>query len=104
MTAKHSKALNSQFERDENIYINPKSKIIMLSWVEKNLKIVDEDREKKKNRSCNNTNCDNINYDNNTKAKIVFDEKIPKNIIFSKGGIIINRFLKCKGKDAYYER
>ncbi|GAB6044739.1 molybdopterin-dependent oxidoreductase [Caminibacter profundus] len=75
VTAKHSKALNSQFERDENIYINPKSKNIMLRWVK-----------------------ENIGMD-----KIVFDENIPENIVFAKGGAIINKFLKSKGENAYYE-
>ncbi len=75
ITAKHSKALNSQFQRDENIYINPNSKIIMLSWVEKNIGI----------------------------DKVKFNEEIPENVIYAKGGSIINRFLKAKGENAYYE-
>jgi len=75
VTAKETKALNSQFERDENVYINPKSKNIMLMWVK-----------------------ENIGMD-----KIVFDENIPENIVFAKGGAIINKFLKAKGENAYYE-
>ena len=75
VTAKYSKALNSQFQRDENIYINPKSKIIMLSWVKKNIKT----------------------------DKIKFNKNIPENTVFSKGGSIINEFLKADGKNAYYE-
>jgi anaerobic selenocysteine-containing dehydrogenase len=76
VTAKHDKALNSQFQRDENIYINPNSNNIMLNWVK-----------------------ENVNTD-----KVIFNEKIPKNIIFAKGGSIINEFLTCKGFNAYYEK
>jgi len=75
VTAKHDKALNSQFIRDKNIYINPKSNNIMLNFVRKNF---DE-------------------------SIIVYNEKIPKNIIYSKGGVTINEVLKAKGENAYYE-
>ncbi len=74
VTAKHSKALNSQFQRDENIYINPKSKDIMLNWVRKNI----------------------------NEKRVKYSEDIPKNVIFAKGGSIINKFLKAKGENAYY--
>jgi len=76
VTVKHNKALNSQFQRDENVYINPNSKNIMLNWIKEN---IDED-------------------------KIKFSEDIPENVIFSKGGSIINEFIKCNGENAYYER
>ena len=75
VTAKEAKALNSQFQRDENIYINSKSKNIMLNWIKKNIGI----------------------------NRVKFSEDIPANIIFAKGGRIINNFLKSKGKNAYYE-
>ncbi len=76
VTAKEIKALNSQFQRDENIYINPKSNNIMLNWVKKNI----------------------------VQEKVKFSEDIPKNVVFAKGGSIINKFLKAKGENAYYER
>jgi len=76
VTAKHSKGLNSQFERDDNIYVNPKSKNIMLNWIKNNV------------------------GDN----KIKFSKDIPENIIYIKGGSVINKFLKADGKNAYYER
>ena len=76
VTAKAPKALNSQFQRDENIYINPKSKNIMLNWVRKNIEL----------------------------DKIKYSEDIPADVIFSRGGSIINKFLKSKGENAYYER
>ncbi len=76
VTAKHSKALNSQFQRDENVYINPKSKIIMLNWVKKNIGM----------------------------DKVKFNKNIPENVIFAKGGSVINEFLKAKGENGYYER
>ncbi len=75
VTAKESKALNSQFLRDENIYLNPNSKNIMLNWVMQNF----------------------------NKEIIKFDKNLPKNVIFSKGGAIINKVLKAKGENAYYE-
>ena len=76
VTVKHDKSLNSQFQRDKNVYINPNSKNIMLNWIKEN---IDED-------------------------KIKFSEDIPENVIFSKGGSIINEFIKCNGENAYYER
>jgi anaerobic selenocysteine-containing dehydrogenase len=75
VTAKEAKALNSQFKRDENIYINPQSKSIILNWLKKNF------------------NSKSIKYNNN----------LPKNIIYTKGGININKILKAKGENAYYE-
>ncbi|NPA11030.1 MAG: molybdopterin-dependent oxidoreductase [Epsilonproteobacteria bacterium] len=75
VTAKGLKALNSQFLRDDNIYINPKSKNIMLSWVEEKF----------------------------DKSLIKFNENLPKNIVFAKGGATINKILKAKGENAYYE-
>ncbi len=75
ITAKYAKSLNSQFFRDEKIYINPKSKNIMLNWVRENI----------------------------DKEKVVFDEKLPENIIFARGGVIINEFLNANGENAYYE-
>ena len=76
VTAKHDKALNSQFQRDEKIYANPNSNNIMLSWVKKNIDL----------------------------HRIIYTKKIPKNVVFAKGGNIINKFLHCKGKNAYYEK
>jgi hypothetical protein len=81
VTAKENKALNSQFLRDENIYINPKSKDIMLNWITKNLDF----------RKDEITN------------KVRFSNDIPENVIFTKGGSIINSALKCNGENAYYE-
>ena len=78
VTAKHTKALNSQFERDEKIYINPKSNIIMLNWIKQNFKI-----------------------ENN---KVKFSNDIPENVIYAKAGKVINEFLKATGENAYYER
>ncbi len=75
VTAKYSKALNSQFQKDENVYINPNSKVIMLSWVEKNIGM----------------------------DKVKFNKNIPENVMFAKGGSVINEFLKAKGENAYYE-
>jgi len=75
VTAKYSKALNSQFQKDENIYINSKSKNIMLNWIKKNIE----------------TN------------RIKFSENVPENVIYAKGGSVINEFLKAKGENAYYE-
>jgi hypothetical protein len=75
VTAKEAKALNSQFKRDENIYVNPQSKKIMLNWLEKN-------------------------FDKNI---IKYDSNLPKNIVFAKGGSQINKILKAKGFNAYYE-
>jgi predicted molibdopterin-dependent oxidoreductase YjgC len=75
VTAKESKALNSQFKRDENIYINPKSNNIMLNFVNKHF----------------------------SKEVIKFNEDLPKDIIYAKGGIQINKILKAKGFNAYYE-
>ncbi len=75
VTAKFTKALNSQFQRDDNIYINPKSKKIMLIWVRENF---DE-------------------------SVIKFDENLPENIVFAKGGATINKVLKAEGENAYYE-
>ena len=75
VTAKYDKALNSQFQRDEKIYINPKSKNIMLSFVSENF---DE-------------------------KVIKYDENLPENIIFAKGGSQINKILNAKGQNAYYE-
>ncbi len=76
ITAKYTKSLNSQFSRDGKIYINPKSKNIMLNWVGENI----------------------------DKERVMYDEKLPENIVFAKGGIIINEFLNASGKNAYYER
>ncbi|GAB6073544.1 molybdopterin-dependent oxidoreductase [Nautilia lithotrophica] len=75
VTAKHDKALNSQFQRDEKIYINPKSNNIMLNWITKNI----------------------------AQKRVVFTKNIPENIIYAKGGSIINEFINCKGENAYYE-
>jgi len=75
VTAKEFKALNSQFKRDKKVYVNPNSNFIMLNWLKQNIE----------------------------KNKIVFSGEIPKNIIFAKGGYVINKFIKCKGEDAYYE-
>ncbi|WP_024790433.1 molybdopterin-dependent oxidoreductase [Lebetimonas sp. JH292] len=75
ITAKEAKALNSQFKKDENIYINPESKNIMLNWVKKNI----------------------------NKNSIKYDKNIPQNIIYTKGGTVINEILKAKGENAYYE-
>ncbi|ACM93577.1 molybdopterin oxidoreductase [Nautilia profundicola AmH] len=75
VTAKHDKALNSQFQRDEIIYINPNSKNIMLRWVTENI----------------------------PEKRVVFTENIPENIIYAKGGSVINEFINCKGENAYYE-
>ena len=76
ITAKYTKSLNSQFSRDGKIYINPKSKNIMLNWVRENI----------------------------DKERVMYDEKLPENIVFAKGGVIINEFLNASGKNAYYER
>jgi hypothetical protein len=35
---------------------------------------------------------------------VVFAENIPENIVYVKGGSIINGFLTCKGCNAYYEK
>ncbi len=75
VTAKETKALNSQFLRDENIYINPKCNNIMLSFVRENF----------------------------DKKVIKYDFNLPENIIFAKGGAQINKILKAKGQNAYYE-
>ncbi len=75
VTVKEKKALNSQFLRDENIYINPNSKDIILRWIDEN-------------------------FDNKL---IKYDFSLPKDIIFAKGGSEINKVLKTKGKNAYYE-
>ncbi|MEO1922884.1 MAG: molybdopterin oxidoreductase, partial [Nautiliaceae bacterium] len=75
VTAKEAKALNSQFKRDKNVYVNPNSNFIMLNWLEQNIE----------------------------KKRVVFSNKIPKNIIFAKGGDVINNFINCKGENAYYE-
>jgi len=75
ITAKESKALNSQFKRDENIYINPKSNNIMLSYINKHF----------------------------SKEVVKFDEDLPTDIIYAKGGTQINKILKAKGFNAYYE-
>ncbi|WP_246831109.1 molybdopterin-dependent oxidoreductase [Nautilia sp. PV-1] len=75
VTAKHDKALNSQFQRDDNIYINLNSNNIMLCFVRKNF---DE--------------------------KVVkYDKNLPLNIIYTKGGTTINKILKAKGENAFYE-
>lgn len=76
VTAKHDKALNSQFQRDKKIYINPNSNNIMLNWI-------------------------NQKIDHN---RVVFTEDVPENIIYAKGGSIINEFIACAGKNAYYEK
>jgi len=75
VTAKHDKALNSQFQRDEKIYVNPNSNNIMLNWIKERI------------------------YQN----RVVFTINIPENIIYTKGGSIINEFINCKGGNAYYE-
>ena len=74
VVAKHLTSLNSQFKRDDNIYINENSKNIMLSFV----------------------------YENFPKDKIKIDNKLPKNIIYSTGRLI-NKIIKNRGKNAYYE-
>ena len=76
VTAKHDKALNSQFQKDEKVYINPNSNNIMLNWIRKNINL----------------------------KKIVYTEDIPENIIYARGGSVINDFLTCKGHNAYYEK
>jgi len=75
ITTKHSKGLNSQFQRDENIYINPHSKSDMLRWIQENI----------------------------PKEYIKYTSKIPKNIVYTKSGKIINKFIKAEGENAYYE-
>ncbi|GAX88240.1 conserved hypothetical protein [Lebetimonas natsushimae] len=75
VTVKEAKALNSQFKRDENIYLNPYSKIIMLNWAKQN-------------------------FDSKL---IKYDKNLPKNIIYAKGGVTINKILKAEGENAYYE-
>jgi len=74
VVAKHLTSLNSQFKRDDNIYINENSKNIMLSFV----------------------------YENFPKDKIKIDNKLPKNIIYSTGRLI-NKIIENRGKNAYYE-
>ena len=76
VTAKYLKGLNSQFENDENIYINSKSKNIMLNWIKENIE----------------------------KNKVKFNKDMPENVIYAKGGKVINKFLKATGENAYYER
>ena len=75
VTAKHSKALNSQFQRDENIYINPNTRSNMLKWIQENI----------------------------PKDYIKYTSKIPNNILYTKSGKIINKFIKAEGENAYYE-
>ena len=75
ITAKEAKALNSQFKRDEFIYINPNSNEELLNFVKENFE----------------------------EKLIKFDEDLPKNIIYAKGGSQINKILKAKGFNAYYE-
>jgi anaerobic selenocysteine-containing dehydrogenase len=91
VTAKSEKALNSQFQREEYIYINSIYKGIILDYQE-----------------------GKINYsrlpcmlkwivDNNLQNKLNYSNDIAKNIIFAKGGAIINAFLKASGMNGYYE-
>jgi len=75
VSAKEAKALNSQFKRDEFIYMNPNSKNIMLRFLKEHF---------------------------NEKV-IKYDSNLPPDIIFSKGGSQINKILKAKGQNAYYE-
>jgi len=75
VTAKENKALNSQFFQDEFLYANPSSKKALL-WLESNF----------------------------SKDLIKYDEELPKEVIFAKGGITINKVLKAKGENAYYEK
>ena len=35
--------------------------------------------------------------------KIIFDKKIPQNIVYAKGDGIINNYLNASGESAYYE-
>ena len=70
VTAKETKALNSQFKRENFLRINPNSKKIIQKFKNEN---------------------------------IVFDEKIPINIVYAKGGSIINKYLNATGENAYYE-
>ena len=41
--------------------------------------------------------------DNNLQNKLNYSNDIAKNIIFAKGGAIINAFLKASGMNGYYE-
>jgi anaerobic selenocysteine-containing dehydrogenase len=75
VTAKELKALNSQFKRDNYIYVNPNSKNIVLNWLKQNF----------------------------TSKLIKYDNNLPENIIYTKGGTTINKILKAKGENAYYE-
>jgi len=74
VTYKYKKALNSQFAQDETIYINSNSKNIMLSWIKQNL----------------------------LNLKIKYINTLPKNTIFTSNRKI-NKFLKAKGENVYYE-
>ncbi len=74
VTAKYQKGLNSQFMQDENLYINPESKNIMLNWINKRF----------------------------DQQLIKFDENIPVNVIYTRNRCI-NKYIKAKGANAYYE-
>jgi anaerobic selenocysteine-containing dehydrogenase len=91
VTAKEIKALNSQFQRDSNIYISAKSKNIMLRY--------------KNNEIEYNELPDILKWiiDNNLLNKVKYSDDIPENIVFAKGGEIINDFLKANGENAWYE-
>ena len=41
--------------------------------------------------------------DNNLLNRIKYSNDIPENIIFAKGGEIINAFLRADGENAWYE-
>ena len=68
--------LNNYFKFPSETTPKYNSKNIMLNWVKNNI-IID---------------------------KVEFNEKIPENIIYARGGIVINDFLICKGHNAYYEK
>ena len=42
--------------------------------------------------------------DNNLLNKVKYSDDIPENIVFAKGGEVINEFLKADGENAWYER
>jgi anaerobic selenocysteine-containing dehydrogenase len=91
ITAKETNALNSQFQRDSSIYINTKSKNIMLRY---------------KNNEIDYSKLPDILkwlIDNNLLNKIKYSNDIPENIVFAKGGEVINEFLKAEGENAWYE-
>ena len=91
VTAKEAKALNSQFQRDSSIYISIKSKNIMLRY--------------ENNKIEYNEMPDILKWliDNNLLNKVKYSDDIPENIVFAKGGEVINEFLKADGENAWYE-